>query len=1045
MAFSIFSFLNVFMAVASPYKEAGLPTNDKDFFVADVTIRGTVKDKLGAPLVGVTVSLVSDTTRRTATNAQGQFSITIPENASLLFSAVGYKPQAIGVNSLNMDVVMDAAEGNMDEVVVVGFGKAKKISIVGAQSSVDIDELKQPVANLSTALSGRIAGVIGVQRSGLPGENAADLWIRGISTFGNNPSGPLIVIDGVQNRGLNAFDPEDIASFTILKDANALAVYGVAGANGVILITTKRGRLGKPSILLNYNQGVTAFTKLPQLTDGPTYMRLRNEAQIASGLIPEYSQATIDATVKGDQPYLYPNVNWMKEIFNSYGANRRANFSVRGGAEAARYYVSFAYYDETSLLKTDGLQTYDSDTRFRRLNVTTNLDMDWTKTTKVELGIQGNISKLNLPAIAVGDPNVSPQAVFSQVMQTTPILYPTIYPGNLVPGINVANAQKSPYEMLTQMGFVNTFNNQLYTNLRVTQDLGMITKGLSAYGLYSYDIFNTQRIIRSRQRNTWRINPVTPYNADGTVNLLPVITSGTENLGYGNANGGNRQNYFEAAINYNRRFGNNHSVTGLLLYNQRENINASAGDVISSLPSRLQGYVGRLTYGWKEKYFIEGNFGYNGSENFAPENRFGFFPSVGIGWVVSSEKFFDPISNAIQFLKLRYSNGNVGSASGGRRFGFLTVVADNAAGFTFGNNTSTDVNRGFGGVRVTDYGYPIGWSTSHKQNLGVEFKTLNSRLSVIVDFFKEHRTDVLIQRGSLPAYVGLNNVPFASVGIIDNAGVDGTIEGGSFKLGAFNLDLRATFTYNRDKLIENDAPTQPHPYLERRGFNVLSNYGYVAEGLFQSQKEIDNHADQTPLGGRPRPGDIRYKDLNADGLVNNLDIRRIGNGDVPNLVWGGGFNLSYKSFYFGAFFQGISGANRQLGGDGIIPFSNSTGAERSNLFAIAEDRWTEANPNPKAFYPRLAYGNGPNRNNSVASSWWIKDVDFVRLKTVDLGISLPAKWVQKTGFRNAKLYAQGLNLLYWSPFKLWDPELNSGNGSAYPNTRNFTIGLQATL
>lgn len=1041
-----------------PAKAAGTPGRDRtpDFktYTADIRISGVVRDRLGVPLAGVTVQVAGNTAQSTTTDAAGKFSITIPENASLVFTAVGYKPQTIAVNSLNMEVIMDAAEGNMQEVVVVGFGKAKKISIVGAQSSVDVDELKQPVANLSATIAGRIAGVVGVQRSGLPGENAADLWIRGISTFGNNPSGPLIVIDGVQNRGLNNFDPEDIASFTILKDANALAVYGVAGANGVILITTKRGRLGKPSILLNYNQGITAFTKLPELTDGPTYMRLRNEAQVASGLAPEYSQATIDATEKGDQPYLYPNVNWMKEIFNDYGVNRRANFSVRGGAEAARYYVAFAYYDETSLLKTDGLQTYNSDTRFRRMNVTTNVDMDWTKTTKVELGIQGNISNLNRPAIN-GNADNSPQQIFQQVMQTTPILYPTMYPGNLVPGINIANAQKSPYEMLTQMGFVNTFNNQLYTNLRITQDLGMITKGLSAYALYSYDIFSVQRIIRSRQRNTWRIDPTNPYKADGSVNLLPLISNGTDNLSFANANGGNRQNYFEGAINYNRRFGADHSVTGLLVYNQRENINASAGDITASLPSRLQGYVGRVTYGYKEKYFVEGNFGYNGSENFAPNKRFGFFPSVGIGWVVSSEKFFDRLSGAIQFLKLRYSNGNVGSASGGRRFGFLTIVSDiNQPGFTWGNSgvlqgynqNYPDVNMpSGGGVRVTDYGYPIGWSTSHKQNLGVEFRTLNSHLNVIVDFFKERRTDILIQRQSLPAYVGLNNIPFASVGVMDNAGVDGTIEGNGLKLGAFNLDLRATFTYNRDKLIDNDAPVQPHPYMERRGVNVLSNFGYVAEGLFQSQREIDNHADQTPLGGRPRPGDIRYKDLNADGLINNLDQRRIGNGDVPNLVWGGGFNLSYKSFYFGAFFQGISGAVRQLGGDGIIPFNNSTGAERSNLFAIAQDRWTEANPNPNAFYPRLAYGNGPNRNNSVASTWWIKDIDFVRLKTLDLGVSLPSKWVQKAGFRNAKIYGQGLNLLYWSPFKLWDPELNTGNGSAYPNTRNFTIGIQATL
>ncbi len=1035
MAASLLCLIASSPSFATPGGEKFSKNYERHAYV-DVTIRGTVKDRLGAPLSNITVQVVGNPALTTRTDAQGKFSLTVPEKSTLQFSSVGYKAQTIGVNALEMEVVMDAAEGNMQEVVVVGYGKAKKISLVGAQSTVNLEDIKQPVANLSATLAGRIAGIVGVQRSGLPGENAADLWIRGISTFGPNPSGPLIVIDGVQGRDLNGLDAEDIASFSILKDASATAVYGVAGANGVVLITTKRGRVGKPVLFFNYNQGVTAFTKLPKLTGAEAYMRLRNEAEVASGLLPEYSQALIDSTLAGNQPYRYPNVDWMKTLFAPTSTTRRANFSARGGSEAATFYVAMAYYDESSLLRTDALQQYKADTRFRRINVTTNVNMNWTKTTKFELGIQGNFSKLNTPGY-------NAQQAFREVMQTTPILYPVMYPGNLVPAVNAANAQRNPYEEITQTGFVNNANNQLYTNGRINQELGMITKGLSAYGLFSFDAFNAQQILRTRNRNTYKIDPVNPYNADGSVKLLPVKTDGSDNLGYGRNNGGNRQTYIEAAINYDRDFGKNHHITGLLLYNQREFIDAFAGDLTSSLPVRSQGFAGRLTYSWKDKYFFETNFGYNGSENFAPSKRYGFFPSLGVGWVVSNEEFYKNLANVFQFLKIRYSDGYVGSGSGGRRFGFLTIVNDAAAGFNWGNSTN---NQGSGGgITVQDYGAPVQWSKVRKQDLGIEFKTFNSRLSATVDFFKEHRTGVFLQRQSLPAYVGLNNNPYGNLGVINNAGFDGTLEADGFKVGGITLSVRGTITYNRDMLIENDAPVQPYPYLERRGYNALSTYGYVAEGLFQTQKEIDNSADQSPLGGKARPGDIKYKDLNGDGLINNLDIKRIGNGDVPNWIYGFGVNLNYKNFYVGAFFQGVSGADRLLGGDGIIPFNNSTGPERSNLLTIAEDRWTETNPNPNAFYPRLAYGNGANKNNSVGSSWWIKDISFIRLKTLDLGYNLPSSLVKKAGFKSAKIYLQGVNLLYWSKFKLWDPELNTGNGASYPNTRNLSAGIQFTL
>lgn len=1002
-----------------------------------VKVSGVVKDRLDKVISDVSVTVQGNNKLGATTNEKGEFTITVTTGDVLVFSYVGFVEVTRPVNNtLYFEVIMDAKQGSQQEVVVVGFGKAKKVSLVGAQSTVNVGELKQPVANISTVLAGRVSGVVGVQRTGLPGENTADLWIRGISTFGPNSSGALVIIDGVQGRDINSLDPEDIASFTILKDASATAVYGVAGANGVILINTKKGKSAKPVLKFNYNQGVTAFTKLPELTGAKDYMDLRNEARIASGLASEYTQAYIDSTLAGNQPYLYPNVDWMKEIFNQSGTTRRMNFSASGGAETANYYVALAYYDEQSLLKTDGTQGYESDQRFRRYNFTSNINMSWTKTTKFDLGIQGYITNLNTPGY-------NAQQAFREVMQTTPILYPKMYPGNLVPGINAANAQRNPYEEITQTGYINNASNQIYSNAKITQDLKMIVPGLSAYGLFSFDAFNSQTISRTRQRNTYKINPVTPYNPDGSVNLLPVITTGSDNLAYGRSNGGNRSFYIETAVNYDREFKKDHHITGLVLYNQRSYIDAFAANLTASLPFRSMGLAGRSTYAYKEKYFAEVNFGYNGSENFAPENRFGFFPSIGMGWVVSREKFFEAVQPVFQFFKIRYSDGLVGSGAGGRRFGYLTIVTDGAAGYTWGNGTS---NQGSGGgVQIQDYGAPVQWSKSRKQDLGIEFKTLDSRLSVILDFFKEHRTGVFLQRASLPSYVGLNNSPYGNLGVINNAGFDATVETTPFYWGQTKWDFRGTVTYNRDMIMENDQPTQPFPYMERRGYNTLSTFGYTAMGLFADQKEIDNAPDQTPLGGKPRPGDIRYKDLNSDGLINNLDVSRIANGDVPNWIYGFGFNVEWKRFYFGAFFQGIQGAQRLLGGDGIIPFNNSTGPERSNLLAIANDRWTEANPNPQAFYPRLAYGNAANRNNTVASTWWVKDVSFLRLKSLALGYNLPDKWVKKAGFRSAQVYGQGFNLFYWSKFKLWDPELNTGNGAQYPNIRNFSLGVEFTL
>lgn len=1014
-----------------------------------ITVTGTVKDELNSTLPGVTITNTS-TRKSVSTNEYGKFSIAASRGDSLIARFIGYRTYTFVFDrSIEFNITMIGEDNNLKEVVVVGYGQQKKINMVGSQSTVKIGELKQPVANLSATLAGRIAGVVGVQRTGLPGSNTADVWIRGISTFGDNASGPLIVVDGVQGRSLNAFDPEDIASLTILKDASTTAVYGAQGANGVILITTKKGTKDKPTLMFNYNQGLVNFTKTPELTNAEQYMRLRNEAMVASGLSPEYSDEYIQNTLNGTDQNLYPNVNWMDVLFKDASYNRRANFSARGGNENTQFYSSVAYYDESSLLDMDKLQSYKADSRFRRYNFTSNVDMNWTKTTRFTLGVQGYVTNTNYPAAQTditansgNDPVAGVQSIFSRVMQTNPVLYPLMYPGNLVPAVNQSSdAQPNPYALATQTGYINRFGSQLYSNARISQELGFVTPGLAAHAMFSFDTYNSHTIARRRTRTTYAIDRSNPYYDDGSLNLV-VMSNGSDNLGYQRTNGGDRQFYFEGGFNYNRQFGK-HNVTGLLLYTQTDETAAFATNLTGSLPYRTQRLVGRANYLFDDRYVAEFNFAYDGSENFLPSRRYGFFPSFGVGWILSNESFFEPLKDAFQTVKLRYSNGITGSGGGGRRFGYLTIVTTGASGYSFytGSGNTGAYNDG---VAISDYGYDVTWAESHKQDVGLDVTTLNNRLNITLDWFKEHRTGVFLQRASLPSYLGLQNQPYGNLGVIDSQGLDGSVALEGYKTGQLTWSFNGTFTYSRNQLIDNDAPKQLYPYLEARGRNSLATFGYVADGLFQNQGEIDNHADQSGLGTQ-RPGDIRYKDLNGDGVINTYDRTKVGNGDIPNLVYGFGFNVSYKKFYVGAFFQGVEGAERMLAGDGIIPFNNSTGPERSNLYAAAESRWTVDNPSQDVLYPRLGYGNSVNKNNAVGSSWWIRDIDFIRLKTVDLGYYLPTEKMKSIGVKSARIYFQGVNLLYWSKFKLWDPELNTQNGSTYPNIRTYSIGLQANF
>ena len=995
-------------------------------------ITGEVFDEQGLPLPGVSI-VQKGSTVGTVTNVEGKFTVSATKGQTLVITFLGYNNQEVIIKDQKLiHITLTPKVTLMNEVVVVGYGTQRKISLISAQSSVKIDALVQPTSNVSSALAGRISGVVGVQRSGEPGKDQADIWIRGIATFGNNSSSPLILIDGVE-RSINNIDPEDIASFTVLKDASGTAVYGVRGANGVVLIQTKRGNVGRPQISLDYNEGVTTFTHRPLLADGVTFMNLANEALTTRGQQPKYSQDYINKTASKVDPLLYPNVNWMDQVFNKYGRNRRANFNASGGVDDAQYYISVGYYNEGGFMKTADLAQYNSDVTYTRYNFTSNLNLKITGTTKLDLGIQGYVSNSN-------GPSQSTQNIFTNTLDVPPVEYPVMYPGGFVPGKSSNGGFRNPYADLTKRGYNTSFDNSIYSNLRITQDLKDILKGLSATAMFAFDAGNTHSISRQKREDTFFPDINNPYNSDHSLNLIRTYTGSGNYLDYNRSNGGTRKFYTEASFNYDRSFGK-HRVSGLALFNSSDRVDAFAGDFTSSVPYRYLGYAGRGTYSYDDRYFVEANFGYNGSENFAPKNRYGFFPSLGIGWLISNEKFFKPIQNTISFLKFRYSDGLVGSDDiGNRRFGYLTLVsqmnADNG-GYTFGKGFE-NVN----GINVTDYGVDVMWSKSRKQDLGVEIKTLKDKLSLIVDLFKEHRTGIFLQRQSVPGFVGLVNQPYGNLGIVDNKGIDATLEYNA-TVGKVSLGFRGTFTYNKDVVVEDDRPQQPYPWLDRRGSNVLARYGYVAEGLFTSLAEI---AASAVPGDRSKvlPGDIKYKDLNGDGLINAADVTKIGRGDIPSTVYGFGFNVGYKGFYVGAFFQGVANADIMLGGAGIIPFNGGGG--ETNVYSNAVARWTVENPSQNVFYPRLAYGDNENFNNSQASSWWVKNVSFLRLKTAELGFNLPEKLFKKIKVKSSKIYLVGYNLLTFSSFKLWDPELNTdvngrANGAKYPNVKTLSLGI----
>ena len=1017
-------------------------------------ISGRVTDIKGEPLIGVNVTVDGDA-NGSITNMDGLYEIFVTKKSVVLkFTYIGFKTSEIRTNaSTNIyDVTLEEQVNELEETVIVGYGTQRKISNIGAQSSMKMEDIKTPSASLTTTLAGRLAGVVAVQRTGEPGKDAADIWIRGIST--PNTSSPLVLVDGVE-RSFNDIDPEDIESLTTLKDASATAVYGVRGANGVILIKTKPGKVGKPTVSADYYESFTRFTKMVDLADGITYMNAANEAMRNDGIATKYTEDQIRNTIAGKDPYLYPNVDWLKEIFNDWGHNRRVNVNVRGGSEKVAYYASVSYFNETGMTVTDkNIDTYDSKMKYSRYNFTTNLNIDVTPTTKVEIGAQGYLGEGNYPAISSAD-------LYNAAMSISPVEYPKMFFVNgeaFVPGTSTNNNFNNPYSQATRRGYDNLTKNQIYSNLRVTQDLDMLTKGLKLTAMYAFDVYNEIHVHQDRAESTYNfLDTSVPYDMNGQP-ILQRIYEGSNVLSYKQETSGNKKTYLEASLNYDRTFNDDHRVSALFLFNQQSKLLYPKGTLEDAIPYRMMGIAGRATYSWKDRYFAEFNIGYNGAENFSPKHRFGTFPAFGVGWVVSNEKFWQPLSKAVSFLKIRYTDGKVGNSEvSDRRFMYLDQMKENGDyGYKFGPNGTK-----WSGYETVNMAVDLIWEESRKQDLGIDLKLFNDDLSIVFDLFKERRENILLKREhSIPSFLGYNtSAPYGNIGIIENKGFDGTIEYNKRINKDWVIALRGNVTFNKDKWIQGELPEQKYEWMNQYGHNINGVKGDGAEGLF-TQAEIDDMARWESLSdankaitpkpfasqfGTVKAGDIKYKDLNNDGQIDAYDQTYISRGDVPTTVYGFGFTVGWKDLSVGMMFQGVAGAERVLNGSSVNPFNGGGGS--GNLYSNIGDRWTEENPDQNAFYPRLSYGSETtsNINNFQKSTWWVRNMNFLRLKTLQISYNLPKPWVNKVHLKNAAVYVMGTNLFTLSRFKLWDPELNTDNGASYPNTTSYSVGINFTF
>ena len=1003
-------------------------------------LQGLVKDEQGNPIIGASIQL-KNTGTGVITDLDGLFQIQVTDkNSVIVISYIGYVTQEISVGDRSsITVQLKEDTKSLEEVVVTAFGATqKKETMVGSIQQVRPAELKVPSSSLSTSFAGRMAGVIAIQRSGQPGADGADFWIRGKSTFGD-ATGVLIVLDGVEisSSDLNALDPEVIESFSILKDATATAMYGTRGANGVMIVTTKSGQdLLKPIINFRLETSMSQLTSVPEMVGGVDYMKLYNEALTTRGITTGlYDDTKIRATEQGLNPLVYPNVDWYNEMFNKNAFAQRFNFNIRGGKKAVTYFMSASVNHDAGNLKSLSKDyfSYNNNINVMRYDFVNNLSIKATNTTKISLGLNVSLRDWKGPSAGV-------DGIFSMSREASPVDFPIVYParndkeiytlwGGMSGGI-YNNGYRNPVAEYV-VGYKKQFASTVNANIRLDQDLKMVTKGLKLHVLASFKNWSKTETTRKAGYNQFEIDQ---YNeATGEYTLSRVGNEQKTALNTEGAATGDRRIFIQAYLDYKRKFGV-HDVNAMLLYNQDQLDNNKPDNLLSSLPRRKQGIAARLSYAYDDRYLAEVNFGYNGSENFAKNNRFGFFPSIALGYNISQEKFWEPISNVISHFKLRGSYGLVGNDGINERYAYLEdiVLSSDKWKYTTGVNQNVNLQ---GPVWNRYYNPNLTWEVGKKLNVGFDMQLFH-QVNLNFDVFKEIRSKIYMQKvNTLPDFIGTGETKiYENSGKMKNVGFDIALDYNKQITKDFFLSFKGTLTYAHNTILERDEPPfQLYPNLSSVGYSRGQHLVYVADGLFRDQADVDSHAEQT-LGYIPQPGDIKYVDQpdangNCDGIINTNDRVYMGYPEDPEIVYGFGPSMKYKNWDFSFFFQGAARTSILM--SGFHPFGKN--ATRGVMKFIADDYWSESNPNPNAAYPRLT--RDTNANNTVNSSYWLRNGAFLKLKNAEIGYT----------FKMFRAYLNGSNLLTFSPFKHWDPEMGGGSGMKYPTQRVFNIGIQFTF
>lgn len=990
-----------------------------------ITARGLVTDSLGTPLFGVSVMLKGSPATGTSTNESGVFSLQVPPNASLVISMIGFVPQEVAVTGTQLlRISLKENMTGLNEVVVVGFGTQRKITLTGSVASIQTKELKQSaVSNLSSALVGRLPGLMARQSSGEPGANGSAIWLRGQSTYSGG-NGPLIMIDGVPRDGFEFIDPNEVESITILKDASSTAVYGVRGANGVVLVTTKRGTVGKPVVQFNVESATNTPTRLPEYLNSVDYFRYFRNGLINDGRLTEAEKYTdeyisrydrsIDWPAELEYEYLYPSVDWLDYMLKDNSWRTTANVNVRGGAPKFKYFISGSYFTEDGIYNHDNaIKDYNIQANEKRFNFRSNVDLEISKWFRAELGLSTIVRYRNYPTPTAQD-------YFISLKTTAPYEMPVFNPDGSIAEPTRGNS--NPYAQLTQRGYKRMLNSYLQGTVGFTANLGFITKGLTARTRFSYDAQSNGGF--SRTKDYWSFL----YEGNGD---YEQVKQGQDFLNYSASNDyWQTQINPEFYINYDRRFGH-HDVSAMILY-RLKNESRRATNFVDALPRREQGLVGRLAYGYKEKYFAEANFGYNGSENFITGRRFGFFPSFSAGWVINREAFLEDV-RWIDLLKVRISHGMVGNQDPGTRFAYQSQWNLSAGGYNFGY----DYQNNKGGALEGKTGNPLtSWETARMTNIGLDFNMKNSLLQLTADVFYEKRSGIFTTSSRITsALMGIpaNNLPTINAGMVENKGFEVDLKHQKQLGRYFSYFVRGNYTYARNKILDYlEEPTSDRPWQTRQGRSLSDIQTYVSMGYFQSWDEISKAPSQAFFGA-VQPGDVRYKDINGDNIIDSYDITYIGKDSEPNSIMGASTGFSYRGLDFSILFQG--GFGRWLFTDGSTMFGSNY-EFRQVMYAVGTDYWTPENPD--AAFPRAMSQKTPN--NTERSTHYLRNGNYVRLKNMEIGYSLPSALISRFGMSNVRIYANGNNLYTWDKVKLFDPEENYGSPT-YPLMTTYNFGI----